>query len=264
MNISLVISQIRQIAAVFNGNVAGAAEYASGVEDQVWLPMPAAYVIPLEEEASENQSMNGLWQISTESVGIIVLLDNTADRRGQAPVATLDQVKASLFTAILNWRPDSSADNATQPAGNPEQDHETRGFRLERGGIIAFDRARLRYQWDFALDVTFTDADGWQPPATPLTEIQGYLTEFGQLQITGDLVKGQTTVFNVSSIANLEVGALISGTGVPVGATIANPPPSGSRLTLSAPATATNSQVALTVTPASPVQPSFDIQLTQS
>ena len=31
-----------------------------------WLPMPAAYVIPLDSEAGENESLSGLWQRVTE------------------------------------------------------------------------------------------------------------------------------------------------------------------------------------------------------
>jgi hypothetical protein len=172
VNIGLIIAQLKTSAPLFAGNVAGAAEYERAVEDQTWLPLPAAYVIPLDTEAGPNDSMNGLFQVCTERIGIIVAMDNSADRRGQAPVATIDRVQAALFRAVLNWRPDSSIDNPGQPAGNPQLDHETRGFRLDHANLVGWDRARLFYQWDFALDVTITDADGWQqPPFAPLTTL---------------------------------------------------------------------------------------------
>jgi hypothetical protein len=182
MNINMVISQLKQSAVLFNNNVGGAAEYEKAVESQVWLPMPAAYVIPLEMHAGPNETMNGLYQICTEKVGIIVALDNSGDRRGQGTVATIDQVQAALFSALLNWRPDSFADNPGQASQNPEAGHESKGFRVDGAFLRGWDRARLFYEWDFSVDVTFTDADGWQQQGVPLTDIQTTITggEYGQ------------------------------------------------------------------------------------
>lgn len=172
MNIALVIAQIKAVSTLFKGNVAGAAEYEKSVADQTWLPLPAAYVIPLDMDAGENKSLNGVYQICTERIGIIVAIDNSADRRGQGAVAGVDQVQKAIFSAILNWRPDSTIDNpGSWQATNPQADHETRGFRSDGAFLRGWDRARLFYEWDFALDVTITDADGWQPTGTPITSV---------------------------------------------------------------------------------------------
>lgn len=65
------------------------------------------------------------------------------------------------------------------------------------------------------------------------------------ISITGSTTSSSTSVTSVSSTTGLVVGQAISGTGIPVGATIAAI--SGSTLTLSIAATATGSAVALTV-----------------
>lgn len=174
MNIDTVAAQLRTIATVFNGNVAGAAAYANGVADQVWLPLPAAYVVPLDQDAEDNTSMQALNQIVRERVGVIVVMDtmnaggapDTGDRRGQAAAANLDTLKYAVFKAILNWRPDGDPPSATN--------RESRGMYFVGAGFPepgAFDRARFFYQFVFGLDTTITDADGWQQPFDMLIDI---------------------------------------------------------------------------------------------
>lgn len=173
MNVLAVIAQLRTLAPLFGGNVAGAAAYARGVADQTWLPMPAAYVVPLEDSAGPNTSMTGLQQIITQHFGVIVVLDNAtdpADRRGQAAVVELDAIQAGIRKAIVNWRPDYD------PL-NPQLLHEVRGIYETGGGLVEMDRARLRWQFEYSLDVTLTDDDCWTPDGPPLTDIQGTLVD---------------------------------------------------------------------------------------
>lgn len=167
MNLDTVITQLKTYAPIFNGNVAGAAEYANAVADQVWLPRPAAYVIPLQDEVTENQTMTGLVQVIREKIGIIVDLDNSMDRRGQAAATSaVDAVRAAIFKAILAWR----SNDQTQ----------ARGFAYDGGGLIneGMNRAWLRWQFDFMVETTI-DAinDGWQPPSIPLTDVEGIVTD---------------------------------------------------------------------------------------
>ncbi len=177
MNINVIIAQLRSLAPIFGGNVAGAAGYAYGVSDQVWLPLPAAYVVHLGEDAEPNNSMTDSWQIIHEKIGVICVLDTTlvggvtdlADRRGQAASAYVDTVRAAIWRAILNWRPD------WDPA-NPAANRETRGIYYAGAQFPAegsFDRARFFYQFEFGLDTTVTGADGWQPPYDDLVSITG-------------------------------------------------------------------------------------------
>ena len=68
------------------------------------------------------------------------------------------------------------------------------------------------------------------------------------LSITGN-THSNTTVDGLSSIVGIEVGQAISGTGIPLGATVATIA-SASSITISAAATATASGVALSIGPA--------------
>lgn len=203
MNVDTIAAQIRTLCPIFNGHVAGAAAYANGVADQVWLDLPAAYVIPLDQDADENTSMPGLNQIVHERVGIIVVLNtlaaggapDSADRRGQAAAAGIDAFKYALFRAVLNWRPDF--DPAT-----PTANREARGIYFVGAGFPeagAFDRARFFYQFTFGLDTTITDDDGWQQPVTDLIEIQGTITNADPLAIPqGDTLATFKTDFPTS------------------------------------------------------------------
>lgn len=186
MNIDAVAAQIRTIATVFNGNVAGAAGYANGVQENTWLPRPAAYVIPGEEDAEPSESATGLYQHVHERVSVVVVLEtmsaggqlDPADRRGQAAAAQIDVLRAAIFKAILNWRPDEDGgDTVTSPS--------SRGIYYLGGRYPsegAFDRARFFYRFDFGLDTTITDDDGWRPTGTPLTKVHGTFTD----QISGE------------------------------------------------------------------------------
>lgn len=169
MNIDTIITQLRDQATVFSGNVAGAAEYALA-QDQTWLSMPAAYVVPLDDEPGPNLKKTGVLQLVTQTVMVMCLLDNSADRRGQAAASVaVSTVRSSLFAALLNWLPPDI--NAAQ------------GFRYARGGLVGDpNRARLWWQFDFAIDETITDAQGFQQPSTPLTQISGSVTD----QTSGD------------------------------------------------------------------------------
>jgi hypothetical protein len=176
LNINIVIPQIRTLATVFSGNVAGAAGYANAVADQVYLPLPAAYVVPGDEAGGENQSATGLVQSVEERIAVIVILqtlnvsgaEDLSDRRAQAAANSLHEIRASLFRAILNWRPDFDV--------NPATNNEARGFRYVGGQLLDFDRARYFYQFDFALDTLITDDDGWRVPSDPLIDIHGTVT----------------------------------------------------------------------------------------
>ena len=188
MNIDLVIAQVRRLATVFGGNVSGSAKYEKGVQDQVWLTLPAAYVIPLGTDVERVESMTGYYQIAHEKIGVIVVLDNSADRRGQNAVSGLDVIQKSIFSAILNWRPDSSVDNPTfagDPTGLPSafKDDYTRGFAFDGDGLLSFDLARLFYQFDFVIDRTIGDDLCWQQNSAPLTSIDMTATTRGSVDV---------------------------------------------------------------------------------
>jgi hypothetical protein len=173
LNLDAVILQLKALAPVFDGNVAGAAEFMRAIDDQTWLAMPAAYVMPLEETASLNEQQNGLRQTITERFQVVIALDNRTDRRGQASAEQLDTFKSAIFKSILGWRPDSSVDAPNYQATNPFVDHSSRGLRYAGGEFREMDRARFFWAFNFELDVLVTGlSDGWVAPSAPLTEVQ--------------------------------------------------------------------------------------------
>jgi len=154
MDLSAVILHLRDHTPLFEGRVAGAAEYAKGVEDQTWMALPAAYLVPEDEDAEPDTAQSGgLEQEVTIRFGVVVALDNTADRRGQTASAQYHAVRMALFRALLNWMP-------PPPAGDVRR--SAKGLYYVEGALQGFDRKRLFYKWTFALDTIITDADGWQ------------------------------------------------------------------------------------------------------
>jgi hypothetical protein len=158
MDLDIVITQLRQYATGFNGNIAGAADFETGLSSTVNLPYPSAFVLPLGEAPDlENLDATGLYQNVTEHIGIIVEVSSTADRRGQTAVTGLDSLRASVFSAILNWHYDENSQ---------------KGLSYVGAELIVFDRARLFWKWEFANSFIITDEDGFQVTGPPLTDIQ--------------------------------------------------------------------------------------------
>ena len=118
---------------------------------------PAAVVIPLEDEAGSNDLLDGNLQIVTETIGVIVEFDASADRRGQAGVSPVEAMKYALFRALLSWVID------------PERG--ARGLFYAGGELLTFDRARLFWMYRMSFEATISDADGFVPRGDPLTNI---------------------------------------------------------------------------------------------
>ena len=161
MIVETFIAQLRANAPLFAGRVAGAAEFYAGLKNyNTSLALPAAYVMPLGQDADANPVMNGLIQIVHKSVGIAVELDAQTDRRGQAPVMEFDTIEKQIFASVLNL------------VIQDECPRMTRGTYFQGARYLDLDRARLFYQWEFGLDWQISDADGVQTPSIPLAAIE--------------------------------------------------------------------------------------------
>lgn len=101
------IEQLRRYCPELGGRVGGAADLETGVESVIAITdpvtgkfvYPAAVVIPLEDEAGSNDLLDGNLQTVTETVGIIVEFDASADRRGQAGVSPVEAMKYARYSA---------------------------------------------------------------------------------------------------------------------------------------------------------------------
>lgn len=160
MILAAFISQLRANAPMFGGRVAGAAEFQNGLRNyNTSLPLPAAYVVPLIQDAEPNLSYGGLQQIVHMGIGVAVELDAQTDRRGQAPAMDIDTVRAQVFASVLNYRIDDC--------------HMARGASYAGSRPLeVLDRARWFYQFEFNIDWQITEADGFQPIADDLIGVE--------------------------------------------------------------------------------------------
>jgi len=147
MNLNAIIEQMRKYSPAFAGRVAGAAQFKILPEAANML-VPAAYVIPMDDNAGEQESKNGYQQTIRENFAVVVAVSNQADERGQTATVSLHAVRASIYRALLGW--------------TPEEDPERYGIiEYEGGALLALDRSRLWYQFEFAVDMVLDREDTW-------------------------------------------------------------------------------------------------------
>ena len=177
------IEHLRANCPVFAGGVAGAADFKQGLERyEATMPLPAAYVIPTEQDGEDgNENANGgtgYFQIVRKTIEVVVELDARNDRRGQTPAMMYDVIEAALFSAMLEWAPVE----CRVPGMH--------GYQFVGGGVLDLDRARLFYAWRFLLPYQLTDLDGWHEPTPPPDLIMAELDVFnapGAVGVPGEL-----------------------------------------------------------------------------
>ncbi|CCV45111.1 hypothetical protein RSF51_002057 [Yersinia enterocolitica] len=147
MKLSLVIAALRLRCPSFEGRVSGAAEYELLLENGK-MALPSAWIIPTNDTAGEQRSKTDYWQTITDGFAVVVVVNNSADQRGQkAAFDAVDDVRAELFKALLGWEPESCYDPLQYDGGN----------------LLDMNRAHLYYQYDFSAtrDITVEDTHQW-------------------------------------------------------------------------------------------------------
>ncbi|WP_145538008.1 hypothetical protein [Yersinia alsatica] len=146
MKLSLVIAALRLRCPSFDGRVSGAAEYKP-IPDTAKMKLPAAWVIPLDDNVGEQKSKTDYWQDLTDGFAVIVIMDNTPDQRGQASAFdVVHNVRAELLKALLGWQPEQCY--------NPIQ--------YDGGNLLDMNRAHLYYQFDFSATMEINEEDTQQ------------------------------------------------------------------------------------------------------
>ena len=148
MQIETIIAALRARCATLGANVAGAAEFKH-LDEATNLPLPCAFVIPLDDSPQESRSQNDVLQPLTDSFAVIVAVSNAADEKGQGGTAGIHAMRAELWKALLGW----------QPAARYN------GIAYEGGSLLKVDRARLWYQFEFGAQMEINAEDGWQGDA---------------------------------------------------------------------------------------------------
>jgi hypothetical protein len=165
MDISLIIAALKQRCPSFANRVTGAAEYKR-LAESVNLDLPAAYVIPLDDEAGEMQTSNGYLQEIRDAVAIVVVMSNAVDERGQTSISTVQALRSELWAALLGWMPDAVHGR----------------IEYEGGQLLDLDRARLYYQFEFSAPTEITESDTWQGISNAA------LTPFDKVSLTVDTI----------------------------------------------------------------------------
>lgn len=148
MELEPIIKALRERCPIFSDRVGGAAQFKLLPENAA-LPVPCAFVIPLDDSPDEARSQNSVRTNLKDSFAVVVALSNTADEKGQAASGGMHAMRATLWSALLGWQPDEDYD----------------GINYEGGHLVQIDRARLWYQFEFGASMEIGPEDGWQLPA---------------------------------------------------------------------------------------------------
>lgn len=140
MNLTTIITELKGATTSFGTapavRIAGAAEFTI-LPEASNLTVPAAYVVPLADDAGENESENGYAQDVRDVFAVIVAFSNVPNERGQAAITGVHGMRAELWAALLGL---------VLPG-----DHGDYGpIEYEGGVLLHRDRTRLYYQFEFS------------------------------------------------------------------------------------------------------------------
>lgn len=104
-----VVARLRERAAKVLRFVGGAVDLAAAQDDI--KQVPAAFVLPMSEEAGQNEIIGGVQQAVRMRFAVMVAIRNVADPRGEAAIDELVAARSAVLDALINWLPAG----ATQP-----------------------------------------------------------------------------------------------------------------------------------------------------
>lgn len=152
MELTPIIKQLREYCPSFGGlRVSGAAEFKK-LEEKTAVPVPAAFIVPLDDNLGESAAQNAVRMPLTDSFAVIVCVDNSADERGQGSYDQVHALRTELWAALLGFQP--------KGAGQAESRYE--GITYAGGALLKLDRSRLWYQFEFEAEMELGPEDGWQ------------------------------------------------------------------------------------------------------
>lgn len=146
MELRRIIDALRERIPDFEKRIGGAAEFRP-LPEVGKLALPAAYVIPLHDETSEQKSQTDYWQECTDGFSVVVALDNRLDERGLNAIDdAVHLVRRKLWRALLGWKP---------------SEEYTNGIEYRGGVLLDMNRAILYYKFDFQASFEITEEDTW-------------------------------------------------------------------------------------------------------
>lgn len=126
MDLAFVIDRLKtQLQGV--RTVGGAADMDAAMAGTV--AVPAAFVIPLDEEASPSESTMVTRQRIAHGFGVVVGVINRRDATGAASMGALAPIRAALMQALIGWVHDAGD-------GEPVQFRRGKLLRLDGDGRL--------------------------------------------------------------------------------------------------------------------------------
>lgn len=166
MELEPIIEALRTRLPVFGNRVGGAVQFKALGEKSA-LQSPCAYVIPLDDNASERKAGNTARQEITDGFAVVVVMSNKPDEKGQGSALNVHNMRTLLWAALLGWCPSE----------------EYYPIVYEGGQLMKLDRAEMWFQYEFSAMTEITDADGWRN-----TELNG-LPHFDGLDVQVDAIE---------------------------------------------------------------------------
>lgn len=146
MRLGRIALKLRAANTIFENRIAGAAELEIAMDNT--LKEDSAYVIPLSEAATVNETDPSVEQRIIERFGVVVAIKNDStdkDKLGIIAYDRLHEVRSQIFRAILGWEVPESETQIYYSGAN----------------LVNINRGYLWYQYEFeiAARVGFIDAE---------------------------------------------------------------------------------------------------------
>lgn len=136
MNSQLLIDRLKSQCLLLR-DVGGAADFAAAQEG-LRNKTPAAFVVPLAENATRNSSATlVVRQQVTQQFAVILAVSNLKDARGEKALNDLHQVREQIFEKVLGWSP-------------PGTDSV---MEFSSGRLLDMDNQVVWWQDDYVIDI---------------------------------------------------------------------------------------------------------------
>lgn len=140
MDLAIVIARLKERCTGFVA-IGGAADLDAAIENTP--AAPAAFVMPLAEQAGRSQLMGVHAQRITQAFGVIQVVQNLRDARGAASVSELEVHRRDIRAALLGWVPDPAIGSTVSTTG---------------GRLLLFEQGRLWWTDEFVVDDYYRSA----------------------------------------------------------------------------------------------------------
>lgn len=105
MRLAPLVARIKAQVPALSGRVAAAADLKAVLDSGV-TAMPCAFVFAPSGKAGPNTLMNRVSQNIDVRFGVVLVVRNVSDPRGDAAYAEMDALRPALWDALGGWVPD--------------------------------------------------------------------------------------------------------------------------------------------------------------